>query len=174
MGPAIAHKRGWSGTLVEPIRSLFDQLQDRYPDRTRFRLVRAAITDLDGVVDLVTVVGASGVPTWTNMLSSLYPEHLLKHRVPADALRTVTVPAMTFSQLTHQIERFEVLAIDTEGHDAAILDQVDLARWQPAAVLFEHSHLTARDRRRCEVRLLREGFTLITGVVDTLALHPAR
>jgi FkbM family methyltransferase len=176
MGPAIRCRRGWSGTLVEPIPELFDQLQARYGDDTRFRLVRAAITDHEGVVDLVTVVGASGMPVWADMLSTIHPEILLKHKLPggADVLRTVTVRAMTFDELTHGVEHFDVLAIDTEGHDAVILDQVDLARWRPAAVLYEHKHLTTADRKECEGRFVREGFTLTYGDEDTLALHPAR
>jgi FkbM family methyltransferase len=178
MAPAITQKRKWSGILVEPIPELFDQLEMRYGDRSRFRLVQAAITDHDGVVDLATVIGASDMPEWADMLSSIHPEVLLSHRTlwsgMEDAMYTVTVPAMTFAQLTSDIGHLDVLAIDTEGHDAVILDQVDLVRWQLAAVVFEHKHLSSADRARCDARLERAGFALTSGVEDTLALHRAR
>src|SRR5262245_45056545 len=178
MAPAITRRRGWSGILVEPIPELFDQLELRYVDRSRFRLVRAAITDHDGVVDLATVIGASDMPEWTDQLSSIHPEVLLAHlkQWPGmeDAMHMVTVPAMTFAQLASDIDHLDVLAIDTEGHDAVILDQVDLVRWQLAAVVFEHKHLSSVDRARCNARLERAGFTLTSGVEDTLALHRAR
>jgi FkbM family methyltransferase len=176
MAPAIAQKRNWTGILVEPIPELFDQLETRYRNRSRFRLVRAAITDHDGVVDLTTVIGASHMPDWADMLSTIHADVLLKHGWSGleAAMHTVTVPAMTFAQLTRDLGHLDVLAIDTEGHDAVILDQVDLVRWQLAAVLFEHKHLGSADRTRCNARLERAGFTLMSGVEDTLALHPSR
>ena len=179
MATAIAQKRKWSGILVEPIPELFEQLEMRYTDWARFRLVQAAITDHDGVVDLTTVVGAAGMPDWADMLSTIHPDVLLKHFKKgsaglADAIHTVTVRAMTFAQLTDRLSHLDVLAIDTEGHDAVIIDQVDLARWQLAAVLFEHKHLSSADRARCNDRFERAGFTLTSGFEDTLAVHPAR
>src|SRR5438445_8429461 len=108
MAPAIAQKRKWSGILVEPIPELFEQLEVRHANRARLRLVQAAITDHDGVVDLTTVVGAPGMPQGTDMLSTIHPDVLLNHRkqVPGlkDAMRSVTVPAMTFDSLTRSID----------------------------------------------------------------------
>ena len=57
-----------------------------------------------------------------------------------------------------------VVQIDTEGYDLEVLRLIDLARWQPSLVMYEHMHLddegraAARSaphrRRRARLRLI--------------------
>jgi len=175
VAPAIARNPGWAGILVEPIPELFAELQARYSDTGRFTPVEAAVTDHDGTVQMITAVGAHDVASWADLLSSIHRNVILKHEdaLPGlgEAVHNITVPAMTFASLTKTLNRIDLLVIDTEGHDAVILDQVNLVQWHPAAVLYEHEHLTDNDRARCEARLAASGYELTSDAHNTLALR---
>jgi FkbM family methyltransferase len=170
----IEKHRGWRGILVEPIPHQFAALQARRGDDPRLRLVRAAITDHDGEVDMTVVDTDDSTPHWLSQLSSIDSDVIVRHSylVPGglqDRLRTVRVPAMTFATLVEGLDRIDVLHIDTEGHDAKILAQVDFARWRPAIVMFESVHLEAGERARCEARLRSFGYDLVSNEFDTVA-----
>jgi hypothetical protein len=81
------------------------------------------------------------------------------------------VPALTFATLVEGLDRIDVLHIDTEGHDAKILAQVDLARWRPAVIMFESVHLEASERAACESRLRAAGYSLVANEFDTVAVR---
>jgi hypothetical protein len=61
-----------------------------------------------------------------------------------------------------------VLHIDTEGHDAAILDQVELPG--PTVVMYESDHLEVDDRVRCEERLRAAGYEVTSDAHDTIGV----
>ena len=66
--------------------------------------------------------------------------------------------------------RFDFVAIDAEGYDAEILDQIDLRSEPPAIILYEHVLLPRRGRKRCERRLAMHGYSVTrVNQNDTLA-----
>ena len=73
------------------------------------------------------------------VLATIEPE--LASRYTQFRSTSVEVPALTFASLTKDVDDIDVLHIDTEGHDAKILAQVDFDAWTLSAVLFEHHHL---------------------------------
>jgi FkbM family methyltransferase len=164
---------GWRGVMVEPIPRQFARLQARRGGDPRLRLVQAAITDHDGSVDMTIVETDESTPHWFSQLSSIESDVILRHQHLApdllERLRTVQVPAMTFASLVEAMDRIDVLHIDTEGHDAKILSQVDLERWRPAIVMYESVHLEAGERARCEARLRSHGYDLVSNETDTVA-----
>ncbi len=169
---------GWKGVLVEPMPKNFDELTSRRSDRARFTLVRAAITDHDGTVVMYAPASADG-PEWLSQVGSVDRGHVARHVAnagssPADSdpVCRHEVPALTFASLLAQngIEDFDLLHLDTEGHDGVILRQVDLARFRPAVVMFEHCHLSRADRRQCWQRLNDAGYRVSKSYMDTLAI----
>ncbi len=156
----------WRGIFVEPVPEQFAALSRLRGKDPRFRLVRAAITDHDGSVVMTVVDG----PSQSGMLSSINADVVYKNGVRAEETQQVSVPAMTFATLTTGAPPIDVLHIDTEGHDAVILDQVDLRRVRPAVIMFESVHLSAVDRRRCEGRLIDAGYRVVSNSFDTLAI----
>jgi FkbM family methyltransferase len=164
---------GWRGVMVEPIPGTFAALQARRGRDGRLRLVNAAITGHDGFVDMTVVETDKKTPYWLSQLSSIESDVILRHEYLApglsDRLRTVQVPAMTFESLVAGMARIDVLHVDTEGHDAKILAQVDLERWRPTIIMFESLHLEAGERARCEQRLRDHGYELVANEFDTVA-----
>jgi FkbM family methyltransferase len=170
----IEKHRGWRGIMVEPIPHQFAALQARRGHDPRVRLVRAAVTDHDGEVDMTVVETDESTPYWLSQLSSIESDVIVRHSylVPGglqDRLRTVRVPSITFPTLVDGLDRIDVLHIDTEGHDAKILAQVDFDRWRPQIVMFESVHLESGERARCEARLRSLGYELASNEFDTVA-----
>ena len=67
----------------------------------------------------------------------------------------------------------DLLAVDTEGHDAAILAGVDFERFRPRLVLYEHFHLPADERVGTRERLHGDGYETMEEGFDTYCLRPA-
>ena len=169
----------WHGILVEPIPSFFEKLTQRRGDDHRFKLVRAAITEHDELTIQMTAIESSeNLPAWALGLSTLHPEVLLEHAklVPGltEHLVTVSVPAMTFSEPIDDLDHIDLVVVDTEGHDGEVLDQIDLDRFHPDFIMFEHKHLQHRERRRCRRRLRRAGYRVAWDAMDTIAHHTQR
>jgi hypothetical protein len=89
-------------------------------------------------------------------------------------VRSLEVAAVTVNDLLDGLERVDLLHIDTEGNDAAILDAFPVEALRPAVVQFEHKHLSEADRQRCERRLRALGYRLRSSRHDTLAIRPDR
>jgi FkbM family methyltransferase len=165
---------GWRGILVEPIPEYFEALSRKRGRDPRVALVQAAITTFNGTATMYTVETTDEMPPWADRLSSLDAEVVADHpAIPnvREAMREVRVPAMTFETLTATLERMDVLVTDAEGHDAQILDQLNLDRWQPSVVLYESLHLSDSDFLRCHRRFRRAGYRTTTDEDDTIAIR---
>jgi FkbM family methyltransferase len=157
----------WSGLLVEPVPHLYEMLVARYRDRPRIRIERAAVSTRDGEAPLYrlrTVPGHS--PEWFNQLATLDREVLLKHRSSIPEIDSLVieerVPTMRLDTLLarHGISRIDLLVIDAEGHDFEILRTLDLARFRPKVLMFEHQHLSEHDKQAAYALLETAGYDL--------------
>lgn len=104
---------------------------------------------------------------------------LLSHRdhIPdiEDRLRTIEVPCLTFESLCqkHAVERIDLVHIDTEGYDFEVIKLIDLDRWRPKVLLFEHKHLSPTEHSACVEHLEANGFALVADATDTLCVRRA-
>lgn len=178
--PHIRSRR-WRGVMVEPVPFLFERLQANYADVPGVALENAAIADHDGSVRFWHLAESDdpegeGLPGWYHALGSLSRDAVADHAamVPGLERRLVSteVPCLTLGSLLarHGLERIDLLAIDTEGYDAAILDQVDLDEIRPRLIVFEHYHLAEAVRERCRRRLEDAGYAVLEEHFDTFAL----
>jgi hypothetical protein len=65
----------------------------------------------------------------------------------------------------------DLLHIDAEGSDAAILGQVDLESDPPAVLLYEHINLASDVRAALRARLEDAGYETLETGADTLAVY---
>jgi FkbM family methyltransferase len=163
-------QHGWRGVMVEPVPATFAQLVENRGATPGIELVNAAITDHDGTVSIAVVDSAH---PWTTQFASLHSDVTALHRNRYDdfSMHSIDVPCMTFAQLVQDVDQIDVLQVDTEGHDGAILAQVDFARWSPTVVQYEHSHLGVDERKATEERLVAHGYRITSNERDTLALR---
>jgi FkbM family methyltransferase len=138
--------RKWQAVLVEPTATMFRELARNYASYPFVRCVQVAITDRNDPVILHRIrpdaIKAGLVGDWAFGVASLSLDSTLKFY--PDLLETETVQGCTFGDLVAgaAIERIDVLQIDTEGHDYAILQQVPL---RPLGVRLLHVELVNVD-----------------------------
>jgi FkbM family methyltransferase len=172
-------RRPWRGILVEPVPYVFARLSANYGRNPRLVLENAAIADHDGTVDIHHLPETTDGSVWGgyDALGSLREDVVLKHAnlVPDIGARlvTTTVPSLTFESLCkkHGVERIDIVQTDTEGYDYEVLKLIDLPRWQPGLIMYEHVHLDASDQTEARSMLASNGYELIADHMDTIAVH---
>ena len=175
--------RNWRGVMVEPVPYVFERLRANYGDLDRVALENAAIAEHDGELPFWHLPDASGdadagLPDWYHALGSLSREAVLANAdiVPGleERLVSTPVPCLTLASLLerHGIDRLDLIAVDTEGHDAVVVGQVDLERVRPRLILYEHYHLGEEERDACRGRLEAAGYEMLEEHFDTFALDP--
>lgn len=155
----------WPALLVEPVADYFARLCETYADRPGVRLANVAVAGHNGTIDLYRVdpaaIESGVVPGWARGASSLYPDRTALHW---DQIRPHVgrerVDCLTLERLIERyaVPRIDVLQIDAEGHDYAILNQLDFSRYRPAIINLEIVNLPAAEQEACKALLLREGY----------------
>jgi FkbM family methyltransferase len=173
--------RRWTGVMVEPVPYLFERLTTNFGGSRRVRLENAAVAAHGGSQPFYFLAESPGsepdLPDWYDALGSFRKDVVLSHRehIPdIDArLREIEVPCLTFDELCrkHAVERIDLVHIDTEGYDFEVIKLVDLDRWQPSVLLYEHKHLSQDDQAAARQLLDAQGFDLLADDTDTLAVR---
>jgi FkbM family methyltransferase len=128
---------GWRGVLIEPSLAAFQKLCTLYgaPDAGvmseiklgQATLVRAAITDKDGPIDLYDS-GTHLKKGDVALLSTTRPEEMDRWKPSGETFTKTSVRGITFKTLMEQAgeSHFDFVSIDAEGADYSILCQIDL------------------------------------------------
>lgn len=154
------HKRiraqGWQGVLFEPLPDMCENLRRNYQGCDGLTLVQAAIDTQEGSRQMYripqSVVNGGQLPDWALGISSFYNDrNALGGKKIDEATRVLveahtvreTVPCTTFERVLteHRITEIDLLQIDTEGHDWAILQSFPIGRLQPRVINFEYYNL---------------------------------
>jgi FkbM family methyltransferase len=158
-------KTRWSGLLVEPVPYLYEMLVARYRDRPGIQFECAAISTRDGDAPLYRLRSVPGqTPEWFNQLASLDRDVVLKHRSSIADIDSLVieerVPTVRLDTLLarHEIAVIDLLVIDAEGHDLEILRTLDLTRFKPTLLMFEHQHLSESDKQAAYALLRMAGY----------------
>lgn len=173
----------WRALFIEPVDFLFDRLIGNYGRDARFRFRRCAISSFAGkqnfyhVSDDARRVLGERLPFWFDQLGSFDRAHIVAQLggvlEPFIVATQVDVLPLTQVLEEHGIEEVDLLHVDAEGHDHEVLMSLDLTRYKPLVVLFEHAHLDADSARSVESRLLCNGYQLARHGDDTLAVQGA-
>jgi hypothetical protein len=73
----------------------------------------------------------------------------------------------------NQVDAIDLLHIDTEGFDYQVLSQVDIKRYKPSVILFEHHLLTDEEFVKARKLLRTTGYRLFQYGNDILAVRRA-
>lgn len=156
------------GLFVEPVREYFDRLP------ATCRKENVAVSNYTGTIDLYhipsAVIQRHGLDTWLRGCNSVGQPHPtvmagLSRGVIQDAwLVKTTVPVVRIKDLLakHGVTHIDLLKIDTEGHDAIILnDFFDTLDLRPRELFFEHNGLVpAADIQALVARLTQLGYSV--------------
>jgi FkbM family methyltransferase len=167
----------WCGILVEPQPAVFNKLRNNY-DGEKERLVfeNVAIGDHSGQVTMYAPNSTSSDGDFETTVASVDPgvagKQLSKRK---SQLKAFTVPCLTLNDLLakHRLYCWDILQIDVEGHEFKILSSLDLSRFTPLLIQFEHGHLSAPDIDRTVQYLAKANYRVLYGGIqsDSLAFH---
>ena len=145
----------WGGMLIEPVPYLFKKLGENFADRSRFRLVQAAIGTQKGLtkffyVDPAVETSGVDVPEWYDRIGGFNRNHLTKHlgREVEPFIKELELPVTPLSELVAEIgiPSIELLHIDVEGFDFEVLKSHNFSTRPPLVILVEQKHLSEDDR----------------------------
>ncbi len=167
----------WRGLLVEPQPAVFAQLRKNYAGEAQLLFENSAIAPQDGTLDL-HVFESADAADHASMLASTRKHYLqLNGDRARGTLKKITVPALSLASLLakHEVERVNLLQIDTEGFDFEIIRMIDFRRIKPEIIHYESNFLNRRQKSECSRLLGGEGYALLNLGIDTIAyLQPAR
>ena len=171
----------WTGIMVEPVPYVFERLRRNYAGVAGVTLENVAIADRDGELPFWRLSDAAPeererLPSWYDGIGSLSREAVLSHarHIPDIEQRLVgePLPCLTFESLCrkHDVERLDLLLIDTEGYDWDMIRGIDLERRHPRLLVYEHYHLSAEERAACRAHVERHGYETMEEGFDTACL----
>ena len=162
-----------SGIVVEPLPDMFERLRLNYADYPRILPINKAIHETARSLPLFRVAptAMTRYPGWASGLASFDREHLVRHQIEHDDIEAQRVECVHLMELleTHALLDLDLLQVDTEGYDGAIVRMLDLARCRPQLIKFEHKNLEPAELRELQVRLTRNGYTTSTEGTDIVA-----
>jgi FkbM family methyltransferase len=172
-------RSNWRGVLVEPVRAYFDRLKENYQGNDRLVFENVAISDRKETRDFYRVrEDVPFLPQWCNGLGTFDLDVLMTHKWAIPDLERYVVKekieCIAFSDLIekHQIEKIDLLLVDTEGYDYEILRQIDFETMAPAILLYEHQYMHKQQRRLVEKELNVRGYRISRHFGNTLAYLP--
>ncbi len=170
----------WRGVLVEPVPECARKLRARYAGCGRFAIEEVAVSLESGVVPFYSVSETAklqipGVPVWYDQLGSFDRSHIVRHLngrlEPFIVERQVNVDTLEDVLKRHQITTFELLHIDTEGHDLHVLKSFDMHLHTPLTICVEHKHLDSRKRSEMKSLLQSANYHVQTTPADMVCIH---
>jgi len=173
--------KNWKGIMVEPVPYVFEKLKLRHGNNPRLTLENIALSKQAGVMPFYHLRNAEEQdlekpPRWYDALGSFSLEVVLKHEdlIPdlRERLMESNVNVTTFDALCskNHVQQVDLIHIDTEGHDFEILKTIDLPRYRPKLVIYEHHHLNPVDRAAAQEYLRKNGYEVFEEILDTWCL----
>ena len=168
----------WSALLVEPVPYVFERLFETHGGKPEVILENVAISDQDGTREFFHLKrsDSADTPWWYDQIGSFSRDQVIKSQDEIPDLNclltTAEVRCLTLPRLleSHSVNHIDILHTDLEGYDYEVLRQLDFSRWSPELILYEHKHLSSGDIALCSERLKNNGYRLISGSADTLAV----
>ena len=155
------------GVLLEPQPGPFAKLESLWSGSERVAVIRAALSDAVGERPLYMIADAyKHTHPFPDQVSSFHRWRVewacsrYVWRPTADFITSVPVPTLDWRTLVQRYGRFDLVAIDAEGYDAEILEQIDMKDGPPDIILYEHALLPRRVQKRCERRLASHGYAV--------------
>lgn len=177
-------ERSWRGIMVEPVPYVFARLRENYDERAGIALENAAVADRNGTMPFFHLAQAepgerAGLPDWYDALGSFSRESVMSHgpQIPDIERRLVTidVPTITFDSLLakHGADHVDLVLVDTEGYDFEVLKTIDLARYRPRLVVYEHFNFDPEQREACRRHIRGFGYEVLEEGFDTFCVLTA-
>jgi FkbM family methyltransferase len=169
----------WRGAFVEPVPQLFAQLRRNYSylGRKELHFFNVAVSADTEPKQLWKIKDAflHEFPFYAPQLGSFDRNHIRKHFPEFSdldsRLEAIDVGCKTYEQIQAEasLSTVDVLHLDVEGHEYAILQSIDFLRSRPLILIFEIKHMPTRDRESLFQRLQNAGYAIELDETDCVA-----
>jgi len=161
--------------LVEPNPFAFARLQKTYAGLPKVTLIQTAIGEHDGEAHLYRVKNSNQMDSegLSFQVASFYPEHLERHGHKPHDIERISVPCRSLQSLVAELglPKIDLLQVDAEGFDAAVVRMALKMPVRPDCINFEHVHLRAVDRKPLFDLLKTNGYLLGYDASNIFALQ---
>lgn len=153
--------RRWGGLCVEPNPKVFARLAEN----RKCKIEQAAVGSFSGEVEFTVVNGADMLSGVTKNFNRRHRARIKRDiRLVSGSEEVIRLPMRTLQSLLddHGISRVDVLTIDTEGSEMAVLQGIDFDRTRVSVVIVERNYESGKLpqflRGKGFVRLLKIGW----------------
>ena len=177
----------WRGILVEPQVHVFEKLKKNYAGVEGLYFENAAISSEDLNLPFYSISFSKA--RWAAGLSSFDKNHILQHiekgyvqkwakregvETPKnieDWICSSNVTSINFDNLIkkHSLENVDAIFLDCEGFDEKILKSIDLDKYSPCLIFFEHFHFTDENLENLNNEFRQKGYSIKKDHMDVLA-----
>lgn len=170
----FVRKGAWRGVAIEPVPGCFAELERVYRNLP-VQLFNLAIHETESLATLHFLDSSkAALPPWAKGVGSFDPERLeIVEDLPnaAGAITELRVPCRRLEAVIAEtgFRQIDLVIIDTEGYDAAVLRQVRFDDWGVRTVIFEHKLLSSTDLDSSLTLLGENGFHIERDAFDVLA-----
>ena len=185
---SVAKRNAWRGLLIEPHPAYFATLLERYRRRPGFQLLQIGISDADGVLPLYHLDNAlmEAFPRWVHGSASVYRKRVVRQvrlacRKKAaeydDSMVVCTdVPMRRLDAVLAEsgVLQADLIVIDVEGHELAVMASVDLRSLGLRGMLVECNGSNKAQLPDYVAALNAAGLTVYLLGDDLCAFDPAR
>jgi FkbM family methyltransferase len=185
---SIAKRDGWRGLLIEPHPSYFAKLHTRYKRRPDFALMQIGISDVEGVLPLHHLDNAlmEDFPRWVHGSASVDRKRVVRqvrlacrkagkefgeHMVAATDVPMRRLDAVLAER---EISQVDLIVIDVEGHELAVMASADLSTLGLRGMLVECNGRNKVQEDDYVAALNKAGLTVYELGDDLCAFDPAR
>jgi len=150
--------------LLEPIKEHFLNLTNNYSIFENVRLENSALSINNEILFLYRVNSEyfykyGTLPTG---ITSFYKQHLIKHGIKEKHIIQEKVNQISFDELLkkHNINSFDLLAIDTEGYDCNIVNDffLKIKNIRPI-IVFEWSHIKQNELQETLNKMIKNNYS---------------
>ena len=182
---AIVENENYSGIFIEPVNFCFKRLQENYNNvykcQTRLFFENVAIGLTTGkksfyylsedsrqklhgnLPNTYDQLGSFDINYIVNQFGDQVIPYIIETEVDCLPLQTVLDK--------YNVDKIDLIHIDTEGFDFKILSQINFEKYTPKLILYEHVHLTEKEKENADFLLKKHGYTLYKYCGDTLAIR---
>ena len=177
----VVSRENWSGIFIEPVGFLFQRLRQNYGEIDRFVFENVAIGTEKSTKKIYYLSEKARndleLPYWHDQLGSFDKAHITRALGEQISPYIVEedVECLPLQEVLdrNRVDAIDLVHIDTEGFDYKVLSQLDLKRYKPSIILFEH-HLLPDDEFVKARKLLRgNGYRLLQFGNDIMAIRKA-
>lgn len=138
----MRHRGHVRGLMLEPVADFHEQLVATYAQVPGITPLRLAIHETERSMEIYRLDPSriDAAPGFAKGIASFDPAYHLKSETPSEWIIAERVDCIPLRELVerHGMTKLDLLCIDTEGYDAAIVESLDFEVVRPVILMFEH------------------------------------